>query len=69
LILNNAIITPSSSRRLSQNNDIYQESVNISNAYVENFSTKSFDYITKSRNILENFLVENIDKSSQEAPF
>ncbi len=69
LILNNAIITPCSSRRLSQNNDIYQESVNISNAYVESFSSKCFDYITKSNNILENLLVESIDESSQEAPF
>jgi hypothetical protein len=47
----------------------YQESVNMTKVFFENCPSGSFDYITKSNNILENILVKNIDEASQEAPF
>jgi hypothetical protein len=46
-----------------------QESVNMKKVFFENCPSESFDYITKSNNILENILVQNIDEASQEAPF
>ncbi len=68
-ITNNDIITHGSSGSSSQNNDIYQESINITKVFFENSPSKSFDYITKSNNILEKILVQNIDETSEKAPF
>ena len=62
-IINSDIIIPLSP---SSSN---QESVNMTKVFFENCPSGSFDYITKSNNILEKILVQNIDESSQEAPF
>jgi hypothetical protein len=62
-IINRDIIIPRSS---SSSN---QESVNMTKVFFENFPSGSFDYITKSNNILENILVQNMDEASQEASF
>ena len=68
-ITNNDILTQGSSACSIQNNDIYQESINITKVFFENSPSKSLDYITKSNNILEKILVQNIDETSEKAPF